>query len=62
MELDAKTISEIVRRVVDSCASGGEATAPKEEGNVPVGISNRHIHLTREHVEVLSVRVISLPR
>lgn len=27
--------------------------AKVEEGNVPVGISNRHIHLTREHVEVL---------
>ena len=54
MELDAKTISEIVKRVVDSCVAGGENTASvAEEGNVPVGISNRHIHLTREHVEAL---------
>ena len=54
MEFDAKTISEIVKRVVDSCVAGGETAAPvAEEGNVPVGISNRHIHLTREHVEAL---------
>jgi putative phosphotransacetylase len=54
MELDAKTISEIVKRVVDSCVAGGTNAAPRaEEGNVPVGISNRHIHLTREHVEAL---------
>lgn len=52
MEYDAKTISEIVKRVVDACASG-EKAENKDEGNVPVGISNRHIHLTREHVDIL---------
>ena len=52
MGYDAKTISEIVKKVVDACVSGG-SEAMLSEGNVPVGISNRHIHLTREHVEVL---------
>ena len=56
MELDAKTISEIVKRVVDACVAGKD-TAPNAatacDGNVPVGISNRHIHLSREHVETL---------
>ena len=54
MEYDAKTISEIVKRVVDACTTGEKpCTAPAEEGNIPVGISNRHIHLTREHVDIL---------
>ena len=54
MEYDAKTISEIVKRVVDACTTGEKScSAPAEEGNIPVGISNRHIHLTREHVDIL---------
>lgn len=54
MEYDAKTISEIVKRVVDACTTGEKpCTAPAEDGNIPVGISNRHIHLTREHVDIL---------
>jgi len=47
MEFDVKAISEIVKRIVDSC----EKTA--DEGDIPVGVSNRHIHLSQEHLEIL---------
>ena len=54
MEYDAKTISEIVKRVVDACTTGEKpCTAPAEEGNIPVGISNRHIHLSKQDLETL---------
>lgn len=47
MDIDASVVSEVVRRVLE--AAGG-AAAPQ---TVPVGVSNRHIHLTREHVDIL---------
>lgn len=56
MEYDAKTISDIVKKVVDACIAeeGTDKTSSaSKEGDIPVGISNRHIHLTKEHVEVL---------
>ncbi|MBR2460413.1 MAG: phosphate propanoyltransferase [Clostridia bacterium] len=52
MEYDAKTISEIVKKVVDACVMG-EGASSCAAGDVQVGVSNRHIHLTREHVEIL---------
>ncbi len=45
MEYDVKTITEIVNKVLSACEN--------DEGNVPVGVSNRHIHLSQEHLEVL---------
>ena len=48
MELDTSVVAEIVRRVIE--AGGGTAQA---SDMVPVGVSNRHIHLTKEHVEIL---------
>ena len=45
MEFDAKLITEIVKKVIDDCQT--------EEELVPVGVSNRHIHLSQEHLEVL---------
>lgn len=45
MEYDAKVISEIVSKVISACQS--------EEALVPVGVSNRHIHLSQEHLEIL---------
>lgn len=50
MEYDVKLISDIVSRVVASCNAGAD---PSSEGDIPVGVSNRHIHLTREHCDIL---------
>ncbi len=48
MAYDEKIVAEIVSRVMAQC-KGGTA-----EGNtVPVGVSNRHIHLSAEHLETL---------
>lgn len=49
MAFDEKIVSEIVDRVLKEC-SKAPAT---DNSSVPVGISNRHIHLSREDVETL---------
>ena len=48
MELNEVMIAELVSRVV------GEMRAKAEgEPDIPIGVSNRHIHLTKEDVEAL---------
>ncbi len=47
MAYDAAMVAEIVNRVVSQCK------AIDETSTVPVGISNRHIHLSAEHLEIL---------
>lgn len=49
MNLSEQQLRELVSKVVES-VSDKTATA---EGDIPVGISNRHIHLSREHVDIL---------
>ena len=47
MEYDASLVAEIVKQVVNQY--GGDIT----EDTVPVGVSNRHIHLSKEDLETL---------
>lgn len=48
MAYDAQLVAEIVNRVMAQC--GGAATT---NDTVPVGVSNRHIHLSTEDLETL---------
>lgn len=45
MEIDAAAIAAAVAKAIKS--------SEQDSVKVPVGISNRHIHLTREHIDVL---------
>ena len=48
MKYSEQQLKELVSKVIENI-NGKTDT----EGDIPVGISNRHIHLTREHVETL---------
>ena len=48
MELNSSQIAEMVKKVISEMDSPA-----KDEGDIPVGVSNRHIHLSREHLDVL---------
>ncbi len=47
MKYTEAEITALVNKVLENVKT------ESEEGDVPVGVSNRHIHLTREHVETL---------
>ena len=47
MKYSEQEIKALVDKVIGAIKDGAS------EGDIPVGISNRHIHLTREHVEIL---------
>ena len=48
MKYSEQELKALVNKVIEAVKDGGST-----EGDIPVGISNRHIHLTREHVEIL---------
>ena len=49
MELNASTIEAIVKKIVSEM----DAPAKADDLTIPVGISNRHIHLSREDLDTL---------
>ncbi len=51
MDINAQAIADMVKKVLSEM--NGTETAAPTAGDVPVGVSNRHIHLTHEHVERL---------
>ena len=53
MELSSEKIAALVHSVIAEMNQAGTAPQKGETGEVPVGISNRHVHLTAEHVEIL---------
>lgn len=48
MEINISAVAEAVLKAIES--NGGISD---EIGDIPVGISNRHIHLCREHIDIL---------
>ena len=48
MKYTEQEIKALVDKVIGAIKDGASA-----EGDIPVGISNRHIHLSREHVDIL---------
>ena len=48
MSYSEQELRNLIGKVIETVKDGA-----KSEGNIPVGISNRHIHLTREHVDIL---------
>lgn len=49
MELNSSQIAEMVKKVLSEMSEKGSAS----DGEIPVGVSNRHIHLCREHLDIL---------
>ena len=51
--MDEKQISEIIEQVLREYREKTPSTASSGIGDIPIGVSNRHIHLTQEHLDIL---------
>ena len=51
MDISTEKIAEMVKRAL--LEMNGEKKAQNNDGGIPIGISNRHIHLSRADLETL---------
>lgn len=53
MNLDERSINELVSKIVSDIYKKPSTENNQGVGDIPVGVSNRHIHLTQEHLNIL---------
>ena len=51
MDISKEKIAELVRRTL--LEVGSENSAKENDGRIPIGVSNRHIHLSKDDLEAL---------